>query len=143
MPDPEIPVALLDRLCQRGWAITRLEQDDTGRWFGTAEYLPGGPSDPVPDTFFVERGSPTRDACLAKLRELVAQEIARGKWTDVAERQPTAQDALRAAWTRADAAYEAYRVCATYPFGHWQLWQAAVKEAERLGPHPDAGRRLA
>jgi hypothetical protein len=85
MADPEIPLALLDRLCLRGWAITRLDRDEAGRWFGTAEYLPGGPSEPVPDTMFVERGAPTRDACLAKLRELVAQERARGKWTKLAD----------------------------------------------------------
>lgn len=79
----EIPEVLLDQLTRRGWAITRLGKAEAGYWFGTAEYLTGSPFDAGPEFLFSVREA-TRDACVAKLRELVGDERRKGLWTEVA-----------------------------------------------------------
>ncbi len=75
--------ALLGRLTRRGWAITDVGEAPGGYWFGRAEFLRGGPDEGGPDFLFSVR-EPTREACMAKLRELVAQEREKGTWTEIA-----------------------------------------------------------
>jgi hypothetical protein len=78
-----IPKDMMDRLCRRGWAIERLGQAEGGYWFGTAEFLRGGPFEDGPDFLFSVR-EPTREACITKLSAMVQAERAKGKWTEIA-----------------------------------------------------------